>query len=60
MKRFVSLPNKCLGCPLEKIVPMGFKMINACDKAQNDYAVEYGLNDLGKTVCKVSEKKIDG
>jgi hypothetical protein len=49
---FISKPNKCEGCPI-KDTPLRFKISNSCHKAQLDYEVEYGLNDLGQTICRV-------
>ena len=54
---FISQPNKCDGCPIEGMfeggMPVGFKIGNACHKAQEDYDVTYHLNDFGKTICVV-------
>ncbi len=60
---FISKPNKCDGCPLEQIfttgMPLRFKVANTCHKAQTDFDVKYGLNDLGQTVCKVYRRVKD-
>jgi hypothetical protein len=54
---FISQPNKCDGCPVESMftsgVPVGFKIVNACHRVQEDYDVTYHLNDFGKTICVV-------
>ena len=49
---FISEPNKCDRCPI-KDTPLKFKVSNSCNKAQTDYEVEYGVNDLGQTICRV-------
>jgi len=57
---FISEPNKCNSCPIEMMfagrIPVGFKVGNMCDKAQEDYDVTYSLNDLGQTICGVYGK----
>jgi len=57
---FISEPNRCHGCPIEMIfaggIPVGFKVGNACHKAQEDYDVTYSLNDFGQTICRVYGK----
>lgn len=54
---FISQPNKCDRCPVEGMladgVPVGFKVANACHKAQEYYDVIYRLSDLGQTICMV-------
>jgi len=57
---FISMPNSCDGCPVEKLflagIPFYYKVAHECDRLQNVYNVVYKLTDLGRTICYVYEK----
>jgi len=55
---FISNPNKCDGCPLNQ-EDNYYKVINRCDLVDDRYEVNYLLDDLGRTICEVKQKKIE-
>ena len=69
-KDFISEPNDCGDCPIAKISPLGAKIGNLCHKFSLrpigaygpegvGYDVEYGLDDLGKQICRVRQRKVE-
>jgi hypothetical protein len=56
-KDFVSKPNSCHGCPLEKIAPEWAKIGNICGSVLIRYEVDYRLDDLGRQICTVKERE---
>jgi len=52
----ISSQNKCNGCPLAD-APVGFKILNLCNKYRPGYRVKYGLDDFGYQICEVFKEK---
>jgi len=50
---FISKPNNCKGCPIAKNMPVGFRVANICQNSVMGWIIQYRLDDLGRTICKV-------
>lgn len=57
---FVSKPNRCDGCPFEKISTVEIKRRNLCHRLSSAYDVLYMLNGKGNPICKLRKHSSSG
>jgi hypothetical protein len=49
MNEWISEPNKCIGCPIEKEQWLEFRLSHCCDS--DEWEIVHKLDEMGRIIC---------
>jgi hypothetical protein len=55
MNKWVSGPNKCNGCPIEKEQWLEFKLSHCCES--DEWEIVQKLDEMKRTICHLTRKE---
>ena len=55
MNKWISEPNKCNGCPIEKEQWLEFKLSHCCDS--DEWNIFHKSDEIGRIICHLTRKE---
>lgn len=55
MSEWISEPNKCNGCPIEKEQWLEFKLSHCCES--DEWEIVHKMDEMGKIICHLTSKE---